>query len=360
MSKSICYRCKSKLIGGEILSANLMDINQNTILHKGDEITPEIISSLKENADINLVPIVPDDKAVKLNPSKACSLLMNRHYIYYFRNEVFKDVKKYINIYIDKSEISLNIIADIVEDTLKRLLNDDLIIYEINIISAYRGNIYEHSISTAVFSTIVSIMSGLKEEELLKIAKASLFCDTGKFHIFNSVLHKANDLTDKEMKEIKNYTRYGYAFMKHFKDFEYDTLQSILMMRERWDGRGYPNEMKEDEIHKFAQILSISSYYTALTSSKLYRDKIDPYSAATMLIDEAGKSFNKELVAKTINIIGYYDVGMIVKLRNGETARVVRKNRFKPTVKILSSSSIEGYEINLQENTGINIKSVII
>jgi HD-GYP domain-containing protein (c-di-GMP phosphodiesterase class II) len=105
---------------------------------------------------------------------------------------------------------------------------------------------------------------------------------------------------------------------------------------ERYDGTGYPNKIKRDEISLLGQMVSIVDVYDALTSDRIYHKGLEPTAALKKLFEWSKFHFNAELVQHFICFIGIYPVGSLVKLESGMLGIVVNpgnENLLRPIVR---------------------------
>ncbi|MDL2238452.1 HD domain-containing protein, partial [Christensenellaceae bacterium OttesenSCG-928-K19] len=121
----------------------------------------------------------------------------------------------------------------------------------------------------------------LPPEEIEAIANASMLHDIGKIAIPDSVLTKPGRLTPEEFDVMKTHTTKGseilnsLSYMPDQKYFEY-CYEICRYHHERWDGKGYPDGLKGDEIPIWAQAAALADVYDALTSDRVYKKSILP------------------------------------------------------------------------------------
>jgi putative two-component system response regulator len=142
----------------------------------------------------------------------------------------------------------------------------------------------------------------LSSEEIDDIASASAMHDIGKIAISDLVLLKPGRLTAEEFAVMKTHTTEGCAILESinftgnlaYYKYCYDICRHH---HERWDGRGYPDGLKGDEIPLWAQVVSLADVYDALTSDRVYKPAISHDVAVKMIVDGECGVFNPELLA---------------------------------------------------------------
>lgn len=142
----------------------------------------------------------------------------------------------------------------------------------------------------------------LSKEDVELIASASALHDVGKIAIPDAVLLKPGRLTNAEYEEIKTHCIKGCELLKKApKDWSHaylKTSQDICRWHhERWDGRGYPDGLKGDEIPIAAQIVSIADCYDALISNRAYHDAYSFERTYNMIVNGECGIFSEKLLA---------------------------------------------------------------
>ena len=141
----------------------------------------------------------------------------------------------------------------------------------------------------------------LTEADIALITTASSIHDIGKVCIPEEILNKPGRLTNEEFKIMKTHSELGAAIIKDM-DFPQDhplvhTAWEICRWHhERWDGKGYPDGLKGEEIPISAQVVSIVDVYDALTSERCYKKAFDHDTALQMILDGQCGQFNPILL----------------------------------------------------------------
>ncbi|RKQ61752.1 diguanylate cyclase (GGDEF)-like protein [Thermovibrio guaymasensis] len=159
-----------------------------------------------------------------------------------------------------------------------------------------------HSERVAFFSKRIAQEMGLPEDEVNKIYIAALLHDIGKIGIPDSILLKPGKLTDREYEIIKLHPILSYELLKNL-DFLKDALDGIKYHHERWDGSGYPEGLKGEEIPLPARIIAVADSYDAMTSKRIYREALDRKKAINEIRELSGKSYDPEVVRSALPVL---------------------------------------------------------
>lgn len=141
----------------------------------------------------------------------------------------------------------------------------------------------------------------LTEADIALIITASSLHDIGKVSIPEEILNKPGRLTDEEFKIMKSHSEIGASMIRDM-DFPQDkplvriAWEICRWHHERWDGRGYPDGLKGEEIPISAQIVSIADVYDALTSVRCYKNAYDHDTAIQMILEGQCGQFNPLLL----------------------------------------------------------------
>lgn len=142
----------------------------------------------------------------------------------------------------------------------------------------------------------------LLEEDVNDLLRSATLHDIGKIGINDGVLRKPSSLDTDEYEYMKTHTTLGMqAFDKVIKEtggnrWLYIAKDIAYCHHERWDGTGYPNGLKGEEIPIYARIMTVADVYDALTSERCYKDAITHQQAMEIIIEGKGSLFDPRLV----------------------------------------------------------------
>ncbi len=159
-----------------------------------------------------------------------------------------------------------------------------------------------HSMRVAHYSEALARKLGWSEEDIQNIHYVALLHDIGKIGVPDSVLNKPFKLTDVEFKLIKRHTLMGAEILKDIKMFK-DVSIGAKYHHERYDGKGYPDGLKGEEIPLIARVIGIVDSYDAMTSNRVYRKKLQDYVVKAELLKGRGTQFDPELIDKFMELL---------------------------------------------------------
>ncbi len=233
-------------------------------------------------------------------------------------------IKKYdIQGYCEKSD-NPNQLLLLIESALKSVeqvktikkINTELKISQDKLADAYMGTVEAlrvavdakdtytkgHSDRVAYYSKLLAKEINLTSQEQERIYIGGLFHDIGKIGIPDSILQKPEQLTNEEYSEIKNHPLIGAQIINAASIFE-DIIPIVKSHHERYDGKGYPNGLKGDEIPIYARIVAIADSFDAMTSDRQYRKGMTIDAAKTEIIRNIDTQFDGNIARAFVKIL---------------------------------------------------------
>ncbi|WP_417334377.1 PAS domain S-box protein [Halarcobacter sp.] len=154
-----------------------------------------------------------------------------------------------------------------------------------------------HVKRVAEYSKLLGKLCGLKQNDIDIIFMASPMHDIGKVGIPDSVLNKPGKLNEEEWEIMKEHSELGYNILKNSKR---EILKAAAIIsyhhHEKWNGSGYPQGLKEEEIHIFGRITAIADVFDALGSDRCYKKAWELDKILELFKEQKGKHFDPKLI----------------------------------------------------------------
>lgn len=147
----------------------------------------------------------------------------------------------------------------------------------------------------------------LTETDISMIVSISALHDIGKISVPKAILNKPGKLDPEEWEIMKNHAAIGDAMLYDLGTQQAETLMNLAheicrWHHERWDGRGYPDGLKGDEIPISAQVVAMADVYDALTSERCYKKAFDHATAIKMITNGECGAFNPLLIQCLLDV----------------------------------------------------------
>ncbi|HAW49704.1 TPA: hypothetical protein DCX16_01960 [bacterium] len=160
----------------------------------------------------------------------------------------------------------------------------------------------EHSSKVRKYAEAIGKRLYLSDDEMKVLTIASILHDIGKADVAVEILNKPGPLTDEEYRDIKTHSAKGASLLRSI-DMLKSAANAVLHHHERYDGYGYPDGLKDEEIPYLARILSVADSFDAMTSERPYKPKKSIHEAIIELQDNAGTQFDPETVDAFIHVL---------------------------------------------------------
>jgi HD-GYP domain-containing protein (c-di-GMP phosphodiesterase class II) len=166
---------------------------------------------------------------------------------------------------------------------------------------AYTG---EHTRDVVALSVAVAERLGLDERRRRNVEFGALLHDVGKVAIPNEIINKPGPLDDDEWALMRTHTIEGQRMLDRVGGFMREVGLIVRGSHERWDGGGYPDGLKGEEIPLEARVITACDAYNAMTTTRPYRQASDPATAAAELVRCAGTQFDPKVVEALLAQVG--------------------------------------------------------
>ena len=159
-----------------------------------------------------------------------------------------------------------------------------------------------HSKRVAQYTKLIAEEMGFEGEELDRIYYIALLHDCGKIGVPDNILGKPGRLTDEEFEIIKSHTTRGSEILSHFKSLT-DVDEGARYHHERYDGRGYPEGKKGEDIPLIARMIGVADSYDAMNSNRVYRKKLSKEDIINEIEKNKGTQFDPKIADVFLKLI---------------------------------------------------------
>ncbi len=143
---------------------------------------------------------------------------------------------------------------------------------------------------------------GLNKKQQQEVKLAGLMHDAGKIGIPDAILNKKEKLTDEEWNIIREHSFMGYDMLSSIDRLKH-IAPYVLQHHERIDGKGYPNNLKSDEIELYSKIISIADAYDAMTSERAYSKAMTKQQSIEEIKNCSGTQFDSKIAKVFIELV---------------------------------------------------------
>ena len=170
-----------------------------------------------------------------------------------------------------------------------------------SIIDAKDGYTHKHSERVAAFGVRLAQELGFDAERRGVVELSGLLHDVGKIGVPDAILNKPGKLTESEFGEMRLHPVHGARILSNIQsDKVVNLLPGVKYHHERWDGNGYPEGLKGDDIPLLGRLLGVADFLDALTSDRSYRKGLTLEEALQMVRDLEGKAFDPIIVKAAV------------------------------------------------------------
>jgi putative nucleotidyltransferase with HDIG domain len=164
------------------------------------------------------------------------------------------------------------------------------------------GATYRHAERVQKYAMALARQAGIAHSQLCPLETAALLHDIGKVAVPDRLLNKPGPLTAEEYSQVKEHAAIGADILSSV-SFHGPLPALVRHHHENWDGTGYPDRRRRDEIPVGARVLAIADCYDALTSDRPYRRALDHETAIAMIHERRGSMFDPRMTDAFLQIV---------------------------------------------------------
>ncbi|RFU69344.1 HD domain-containing protein [Peribacillus saganii] len=349
---------------GNKLGLHIYGHTGKVLLAKGTRLTGPYISSLRKKG-VEYI-FIETRSTHGINPKPLISPTV--------RQQAVKKVYETMTSFLDKKSLLQTSSSQdlgkeyqkVFKEILDHLLANDNIMVNLSDLVLAQGHFFHHSVNVATLAGVIGIAKGYNSEQLLDLGVGALLFDIGMTQVPSRLWEKQGFMTKEERNIMNSHTVLGFELLRKQRNISLLSAHCALQHHERFDGSGYPRQLKGTNIHEYARIVAIADVYAALTSSRNYRKRHSPQEAAEFLSAAGNILFDHSIIKDFLAYIAIFPVSSRVVLNTGYEA-VVAKNYsdlpLRPVVRVIKDPKGDElkspHELDLRKEINITIVKAV-
>lgn len=220
----------------------------------------------------------------------------------------------------------IKMITPYMENIVYNLCSSSKLLMYLENIDNANEYLFMHSVNVGLFSILLGRILNLSQRELCILGIGGILHDVGKLSIEKRILEKKQKLTIAEFNIMKQHSSHGYNLLRLESNIDHRVQLIALQHHERINGTGYPWGISGRQIHPLAKIVAVADVYDALTTNRVYRTRLTPFEAISIMMEEINTQFDSCVMDAFQQIVVPYPIGNIVKLNNGLCGKIIKLN----------------------------------
>ena len=240
------------------------------------------------------------------------------------------------------SEGAKKVVAGMVESVIR---NPDALVV-LNLLKKRDEYTVMHCLRVCIMALAFGRHMEFSEEDLNLLGLGALLHDVGKMRVPNEVLNKPGRLTPEEFELMKSHVPHGVTILEHTKGIPSVAIDVARFHHERYDGTGYAQGRKADQIGLFGGMSAVVDVYDAISSDRVYHMGKSSHDTLKILYEARGTHFFPHLAEQFIQCVGIYPIGSLVEMSPGSIGVVItvdRERQLRPRVAMVLNPDKQPY-----------------
>lgn len=269
----------------------------------------------------------------------------NAQYLRYMETNLEQIVNDEMTAMHEKIQIVYEIAKNMLIDTLKGsnasfnvergrdwvtaivdfILRDKEVYSHLMKVLAYDGNVFSHSVNTAIMGLLFGYYLGISSSELLSLGTGLLFHDIGKIRIDEHTIKKGYEKLTKEERELlRKHPDMGYVLLVNSGNVAREACLIAKQHHEQYNGKGYPEGLKGEEIHYYSRITSILDEFETGLSKATDNDVNSAFRVLHIMVKRMEGNFDKEILKKFIDFMRFSTIEESSVVEHNDISESVR------------------------------------
>lgn len=198
----------------------------------------------------------------------------------------------------------LKMVSALAETTMEMVLNEPSAFQSLVQVSSHDYYTFSHSVDVMIYAVGLGKRLGLKPDRLKKLAVGAVLHDVGKSRIDAAIINKKGKLEPAEYERMMEHSLFGGQMLMMSDEEDPEIYATVVHHHERYNGTGYPSNLKGEEIPLFAQIVGVADVFAALSTKRSYKDAFKSFEALRIMKEEMEGHFNPGLLKQFVQLMG--------------------------------------------------------
>jgi len=238
---------------------------------------------------------------------------------------------------LQNGRLDVELAEQAIKPMLDSMLRNPTALIWLSRMKQHDSYIFNHSLNTSIWGMAFARHLQMDMDEIHDVGLGCMLFDVGKTQLPLTLLLKAGPLSPEELAQARDHVNKSLTILRDMDGITPRIMDLVRNHHERYDGSGYPNGVKGNDIPTVGKIAGMVDTYDALVSFRPHAGERSPHEAIRYIYTLRGTLFQAEVVEQFMQVVGVFPTGSLVELNTGAVGVVIAQNpsRLRPRIALL-------------------------